>query len=291
MSITTEVKEVETEQVPVPAVIQKKTYTLDPDLKAKLAAKSTGVAVHNKSVSPVDSFSLSIESMGSKLQACLPKHIPYDRFIRSVYTLIRTTPKLLECDRDSLLAQILLSAQLGLDLEPTLGLAYIIPRGGFAQFQFGYQGFIDLMYRSGEIADISSEIIYKNDQYDYKLGSNRRLDHIPTLDKDRSEVLAVYLIIKFKSHSHDHIAVMTKKEVDRIRDHYSKTADNGPWLTAWDEMAKKTLLRREKKWIPMSADLRRMLNVDQTIKRHIRDNMFEEQDNERDPFEASEVSR
>jgi len=54
---------------------------------------------------------------------------------------------------------------------------------------------------------------------------------------------------------------MTKDEVTKIR-HRSKAANNGPWVTDFDEMGKKTVFRRLSKWLQLSPEYRDALDAD-----------------------------
>src|SRR5690606_22786403 len=126
-----------------------------------------------------------IERQKTQIARALPKHITAERFARIVLTQIRTTPKLLECDQQSLLAAIMLSAQLGLEPGP-LGHAYIVPYGREATFIIGYKGYLDLMWRSGKLLSLAVPEVCENDGFDFEYGLDARLRPKPAL-KNRAE--------------------------------------------------------------------------------------------------------
>ncbi len=113
----------------------------------------------------VKTVGAALEQMKPQLQAALPKHITPERLVRVALSAIQNTPKLLECDRNSLFRAVLTSAQLGLEPDGILGQAYLIPFAGKVQFIPGYKGLIDLARRSGEVLNIIAKEVYKNDEF------------------------------------------------------------------------------------------------------------------------------
>jgi recombinational DNA repair protein RecT len=63
----------------------------------------------------------------------------------------------------------------------------------------------------------------------------------------------VYSVLHIKGASMATFDVMSVDDVNRIR-RRSKAAENGPWVTDYDEMAKKTVLRRHIKMSPMATE-------------------------------------
>ena len=58
----------------------------------------------------------------------------------------------------TVLGSAMVAATLDLPVVPTLGLAYIVPYKGQAQFQLGYKGLIELAERSGQFKNIIDEV-------------------------------------------------------------------------------------------------------------------------------------
>jgi recombinational DNA repair protein RecT len=63
----------------------------------------------------------------------------------------------------------------------------------------------------------------------------------------------VYMIARLKDGSVQ-TEVMTIEDVNRIRAR-SQSANDGPWATDYTEMARKTVLKRGCKYLPMSAEM------------------------------------
>ncbi len=198
----------------------------------------------------------------NQIKAALPKHLTVDRMMRIAVTELRKIPKLRTCTAESLFGAIIQCSQLGLEPGSALGHAYLIPYGSECQFMMGYRGMIDLARRSGNIISINAQCVYKGDTFDFEYGLDEKLRHIPGQDNDRtdSNILGAYAIAKLKGGG-SQIEVMFKNEIDKIRNR-SKASGNGPWVTDYAEMAKKTVVRRMFKYLPVSIELANAIDAD-----------------------------
>lgn len=195
-----------------------------------------------------------ILQMKDQFAMALPKHITPDRFLRVALTAINKNPKLGNCTKESLLACLLDCSQIG--LEPDGRKAHLIPYGNQCTLIVDYKGLVELVRRSGEIADIHADIICKNDMFEYSYGTNSTLIHKPNL-ADRGEFLGAYSFVKLKDGAFS-FEVMGSKEIENVRKR-SKAANLGPWVTDSPEMAKKTVFRRHSKWLPLSSEYQEAL--------------------------------
>ncbi|WP_064616396.1 recombination protein RecT [Streptobacillus moniliformis] len=194
-----------------------------------------------------------IQSMKGQFEVALPKHVNSDRFVRIALTSIRQNPKLAKCEQASLLGALMTSAQLG--LEPgILGQAYLIPYGNQVQFQIGYKGLIELLRRSGQLSDIYAYPVYENDKFEITFGIERNVVHIPNF-KDRGKEIGYYAVAKLKDGAVS-FEYMTKEEIEKHRDKFSKAANSSssPWKTDFNEMAKKTVIKKLLKYLPVSIE-------------------------------------
>ena len=214
-----------------------------------------------------------IVSMKSGIAAALPSVMTPERFTRIALSAVSGNPKLQACDPSSFLAAMMSAAQLGLEPNTQLGHAYLIPYGSRCEFQIGYKGLIDLAWRSGEIADIQAEVVKANDTWEYELGLNPKLRHIPA-DGDRGDPIRYYAIIRLQNGG-TISAVMSKDEIVAHGRKYSKTYNNGPWATSFDEMAKKTVLKRALKMAPLKSEFVKAQLLDESVKADISDDMTE----------------
>ena len=171
------------------------------------------------------------------------------------------------------------AAQLGVEPNTPLGQAYLLPyknKGVLeTQFQLGYRGLIDLAYRSGEISVIQAHTVYENDEFHYEFGLEPVLEHKPAI-KDRGDAIAYYAMFKTKDGGYG-FEVMSVDDVKLHAKKYSKAYDSSysPWATNFDEMAKKTVLKRVLKYAPLKSDFMRQVSADETIKTEIDKDMLD----------------
>ena len=219
-----------------------------------------------------------IKSMEGEIAKALPSVITPERFTRIVLSAISVNPKLGECTPTSFLGAMMTSAQLGLEVNTPLGQAYVLPYMNHgtmeAQFQLGYKGLIDLAYRSGEVEVIQAHVVYQNDEFTCEYGLEPKLTHKPA-DSDRGEPIKVYAVFKTKSGGFG-FEVMSMDDVRRHAAKYSKAYSSGysPWKTNFEEMAKKTVLKRVLKYAPLKSDFIRQAVQDETVKRGISEDMY-----------------
>lgn len=193
-----------------------------------------------------------LKTMGPAIATALPKHISADRIARVAMTALRSKPKLQECTPLSFYGALLTAAQLGLEVNTPLGHAYLIPYGRECTFQLGYQGMLDLARRSGLVKSIRAHEVYERDLFDYEYGLNPMLKHKPA-EGERGQVTHVYAVAKLLD-DEPLFTVLTVAEVESYRAR-SRAAKDGPWVTDWIAMAKKTAVRRLYTWLPKSVEM------------------------------------
>lgn len=181
-------------------------------------------------------------------------------FFVQVAIMGRRDPNIANCSPDSFIAAMMACVHLDLMPNTPEQLAYIIPYGKQAQFQIGYKGLLRLAYRSGEIRRVSAELVYEGDMFDYVLGMEPRLEHTPSLDVDRTDTKLIthaYAIIKL-ANGEILITVMTRKELDKIKDFAKASSTDAPWNKWYAEQARKTVLKRALKLAPTSIEDNRL---------------------------------
>ena len=205
-------------------------------------------------------------AMQKQMQMALPRGMDADRILRIAMTALRQTPKLGACTPASFIGALFQSAQLGLEPSNGLGQAYLVPYGQAVTFIIGYKGLIELARRSGQISELYAYPVYAADHFNFTLGLHRNIDHQPAVDGEPADkdLVAVYAVAKFKDGGTD-FEVMTRGQVDAIRKR-SKASGNGPWVTDYAEMARKTVLKRLCKRLPLAVETQNALAQDETIK-------------------------
>ncbi len=209
---------------------------------------------------PIDNIRNLLEAAKPKLAEVTPKHLTPDRLMRVAIATMSRTPKLLECTPASLLNSVMQAAQLGLEPGSALGECYLVPYKTTCQLIVGYRGLISLARRSGQIASIEAHVVHQKDKFNCRYGIDAKLDHEPDWSADPGPMVAVYAVAKLTDGSVQ-TEVMTKAQVDAIRKR-SKSANDGPWVTDYNEMARKTVVRRIAKYLPLSVEMAEALALE-----------------------------
>ncbi len=208
-----------------------------------------------------------LERSKTSIAAVIPKHLTPDRLLKVALSATARTPALLACTPQSILLAVMQAAELGLEAGGLLGEAYFVPFKDQAQLIVGYRGMIKLARNSGELKTIEARVVHANDQFEIEFGLDNKLVHKPCLAGDPGPTVAVYAIARYKDDAYQ-VEVMTRAEVDAIRAR-SQAATSGPWVTDFDEMAKKTVLRRLLKTGPLSPELRRALEHETAVDQNV----------------------
>jgi recombination protein RecT len=130
------------------------------------------------------------------------------------------------------------------------------------QLIIDYKGIAELVRRSGDVSYVHADAVYSNDEWSYAYGTEAHLKHTPNAKDRGPDRVAYYSYVRFKDGSEDFI-VMNPSEIEKIRKR-SKSPDQGPWVTDFDEMAKKTVFRRHSKWLPLSPEVRNVIEKEDT---------------------------
>ncbi len=190
------------------------------------------------------------DSVKAQIALVLPKHLTADRMARVTLTACIKTPKLLECSPESLLQALMLCSQAG--LEPDGRNAHLIPYGNVVTVIFDWKGLVALARRNG-VENIAADIVCENDTFEFfRNASGLQFKHEINYRKARGPMFCAFCI--WKDGDQFDGEVMTKEEIDGIRKR-SKAGNSGPWVTDYNEMAKKTVVRRASKKWPLDAEI------------------------------------
>lgn len=215
-------------------------------------------------------FPAMLESFKGEIARALPRHLNAETMTRIALTSFRMNPKLAECQPASVFACVIQASQLG--LRPGLmGECYLLPFKIRDQMvctlQIGYQGLLELVRRSGLVESISSHLVREADIFEVQWGTDPGIVHKPYLDGDAGPVRQVYAVARLKGGGVQS-ELMNLFDIERIRSRSqnvisaARYGKQTPWDTDWDEMARKTVLRRICKHLPKSPDLASALVLD-----------------------------
>lgn len=221
-----------------------------------------------------------IKRMEGEIKKALPSVMTPERFTRITLSALSRNPELQSCTPQSFLAAMMTAAQLGLEPNTPLGQAYLIPYRNHGrlecQFQLGYKGMMELAYRPKNVNTIQAHTVHANDEFEIELGLDPKLRHVPAKG-DRGEPICFYAIWRTNDGGYG----FDFMSVEDVRDHaqkYSKAYKNGPWQTNFEEMAKKTVLKKALKYAPIGTEFARAASADGAVRSEISYDMFELKD-------------
>ena len=204
-----------------------------------------------------------IQANWPRMAAVLPKHIDPERMMQLAISTMNKNPKLLNCTAESVLGCLMTASSLGLEPNDVngLGQAYIVPYGNTATYISGYRGLYKLALNSGEIQSITVEAVFDGDEFEYRMGDDAHITHVPDLNAEHSyeNLVCVYCITRLKNGGIQR-TVMPKAEIEKRRN-VSKAKSSGPWKDWPVEMAKKTVIRAAAKTWPLSAEKSRAVDI------------------------------
>lgn len=157
---------------------------------------------------------------------------------------------------DSLKAAILNVAAIGISLNPAKQHAYLVPRDNAVCLDISFQGLKKIATDSGAIEWAKVELVYDSDEFEWAGPTSSPL-HKADPFSDRGAIRGGYCIAKLPSGEYM-TEVMSVEEINKIRD-TSKAfkAGGGPWVNWYEEMAKKTILKRAFKQWPQTPNCKR----------------------------------
>lgn len=235
----------------------------------QLRQAATGTVAQQQNAAPKSIMDMMASAaVKQQMALAMPRHMTADRLMRIALTEVRKVPALGKCNVQSFMGAVMQCAQLGIEPGAALGHAYLLPFGngkasdGLANCQLiiGYRGMIDLARRSGQIISLNARSVHANDTFSYAYGLDETLEHIPAAG-DRGDLTHVYAVAKLKGGGIQ-FEVMSKSDVLKVKAS-SKAGNNGPWVSHFDEMAKKTVIRRLFKYLPVSIEMTQAVVLDE----------------------------
>lgn len=224
---------------------------------------------------PIKERALTIRSLLDKqageLSRAVPRHIDPARFLRTTLTVVMQNQKLLDCTPQSIVGAMMQAGAWGLELDPGLGQAYLVPYYDrrkdrtVAQLQIGYQGMIELAMRSTKVRRIMARAVYEKDVFAYSFGLEEKLEHVPSSEPDPGPLTFVYAVATLDE-GEKQFDVMSRADVEKVRGR-SRAGNDGPWVTDFDAMAKKTVVRRLCKYLPKSTELAQVIDREERFER------------------------
>lgn len=209
-------------------------------------------SIQPKESGPVVNFKTLLEGKRDQLAQLVPKHLTVERLMKVAVGALMKSPNLQKCTPTSLMNCFIGAAEVGLEPGGVLGHAYLVPYGDTATLIIGYRGLIELMRRTGELASIRCVVVHEKDTFKLTEGIEQTIKHEPFLAGDAGPLKFAYCVAKLKDGSVQ-VELMTRHQIEEIRKR-SRAGNAGPWVTDFEEMAKKTVLRRAAKYLPVASE-------------------------------------
>ncbi len=229
-------------------------------LAAVVNPTTTAPVAKPKTKAPIIVQQVLSDQFKKQLALAVPKHLNADRMARIAATEVRKNKALLNTEPTSFLGSVMQAAQLGLEPGSALGQAYLVPYGNQCQLIIGYKGMIDLARRSGQVLSLNAYAVREGDDFSFQLGLKPDIHHVPSLEADRIKkpITYVYAVATLKGGGYQ-FEVMSRAEVEAVR---AKAKSKNIWNTYFEEMAKKTVIRRLFKYLPVSIEALEITNAD-----------------------------
>lgn len=207
------------------------------------------------------------ERYGNRLAALVPSHVNGEAWVRQATGTLRDAKlaEAAEADFGSFVTAVERAAVLG--LRPGSDQYYLVPRKikGRLQVQgiVGYQGLVDLMYRSGAAASVIVETVRQSDRFEYVPGRDPRPEHHIDWDApDRGPLRLVYAYAIMSTGAVSRVIVLNRHTVEtqhRAKSDGYLNRDGtvntySPWHTHEEAMWLKTAARQLAKWVPTSVE-------------------------------------
>lgn len=182
-----------------------------------------------------------LEQSRPEIAKLLPDPKQVDRVVRIVRSAWQSDEKIRACDPVSIISSVMKACELDLEPGGAQKHAYLVPYKTACQLIIGYAGLLKLARESEDVAAIGSRAVKEHDEFDYTFSPEPSINHRPFLGADRGQTTHVYAYLRHRGTGELSAEVMTFAEVEHVR----VTSKAGPiWHTYWDEMARKTVLKR-----------------------------------------------
>ena len=208
------------------------------------------------------------------------RKIKAERFARICLTAVRKNPKLMKCSQESFAAALMTCAQLNLEPNTPQELAYLIPYKDECQFQIGYKGFLQLVYRSGIVSSFNADVVYRaeveNGMFEYRKGITPTITHKVDLlhpEAREGELIAAYAACTLKGGGEGMLRLVDKKDIERAQKTSASLAANkkygkdSPWISSPEAMWMKTAIKRLAAWLPQTEMLAMAVDLDDKSER------------------------
>ncbi|AUR96175.1 RecT family protein [Vibrio phage 1.216.O._10N.222.55.C12] len=147
-------------------------------------------------------------------------------------------------------------AAIGITLNPASKLAYLVPRDGGVCLDISYMGLLHIAQQAGSILWGQCKLVHANDTYESN-GLDKAPTHKYQAFGERGAIVGGYCTVK--TPDGDYLTEeMNLADIKKVA--ATSKAKKGPWQTFWEEMARKTIVKRASKYWPKVDRLDRAIH-------------------------------
>lgn len=151
------------------------------------------------------------------------------------------------------------SAAIGVSLNPANKHAYLVPRGGAICLDISYMGLMHLAQSTGSIEWGQAKLVYAADTYTNQ-GIDKAPEHKYPAFGQRGDLVGAYCTVRTSTGAY----LTEEMSIDQLLAIKSRSEsgkqNKGPWHTDFEEMCRKTVVKRAAKYWPKVERLNEAVN-------------------------------
>ena len=188
-------------------------------------------------------FSEKLTDKLINVESALPKDFNRERFVQNCLAVMNETPQLAKINPNAVIQGLCKGAYLGLDFMNRE--CYLIPYGTSVQFQTDYKGEVKFTkkYSVRKIKDIYAKVVRRGDEFTEEIKDGQPSIDFKPLPFNGDEIIGAFAIVLYQDGGMAYEA-MSVADINSVRNNYSKASQSKAWKNSFDEMCKKTVLRR-----------------------------------------------
>ena len=188
-------------------------------------------------------FSETLTDKLINVEEALPSGFNRTRFVQEALSVINSNPDLAKANKNQLMLGLLRGAYLGMSFQSKE--CYLITYGSSVNFQTDYKGEIKFTkrYSTRPIQDIYAKVVREGDVFEEKIVDGQATITFVPKPFNTGEILGCFAVVLYRDGGLQY-ETMSVEDVQSVRANYSKARDSKAWKNSFDEMCKKTVLRR-----------------------------------------------
>lgn len=196
----------------------------------------------------VKKFSESLTDKLVSVESALPKDFNRERFVQNCLTVMNESPQLAKINASQVIQGLCKAAYMGLDFLNKE--CYLIPYGNTVNFQTDYKGEVKFTkkYSIRKIQDIYAKVVKEGDMFEEIITDGHPSVNFKPLPFNDGNIIGAFAVVLYADGGMEY-EVMSVKDINKIRDNFSKASNSKAWKVTPEEMYKKVVLRRLTKHI------------------------------------------